>query len=297
MVIPLQKEDLFPPDDLYSSDEFSQDFTKNYSKVFSDDIDEDYSKDFPPDDFDNLISDSDTGCSGFKSKLLDLLKRSQLSKISPNVLKASAAVFIAIFAIVIFRWAVTSSAQPLDIESASGLSSSSEQGDLAASDTDLASDDVDAQAAIAMHIVHITGAVVSPGVYEVEEGSRVIDAIEAAGGLATDASSEAINLARVISDGEQIHIPTVEEVASGQVSVSSGQSSITSTQSTAQSLINLNTATEEQLDSLPGIGPVTAANIISYREENGGFSSIEEIQKVSGIGEAKFAQIEELICV
>ena len=146
--------------------------------------------------------------------------------------------------------------------------------------------------------VYVTGAVASPKVCELSEGARVLDAIEAAGGFTDDAATDALNLARVVEDGEQIDVPTEQEAAEAAASGTSSSSSSTSSSSdSTSSLININTATAEELETLPGIGEVTAANIIADREENGAFESIEDITRVSGIGDKKFEAIEDLICV
>ena len=135
--------------------------------------------------------------------------------------------------------------------------------------------------------VDVTGAVTKPGVYTLAANSRVIDAIKAAGDSAPGADLSTINLARVLSDGEQIYVDaTVLNSAGKRVSktVHSGP-------------INVNRATAAQLDSLDGIGPVIAKRIIEYRKVNGPFATIEDLQKVSGIGTAKFAIIKSKLRV
>lgn len=130
--------------------------------------------------------------------------------------------------------------------------------------------------------VDVTGAVNNPGVYTLTGKSRVIDAIKAAGDSAPGADLSTINLARVLNDGEQIYVDsTVINSAGVRVSkkLPSGP-------------ININRATARQLDSLDGIGPVIAARIVEYRKINGSFLSVDDLQKVSGIGAAKFAQIK-----
>lgn len=145
-------------------------------------------------------------------------------------------------------------------------------------------------------VVHVDGAVAEPGVYELPSGSRANDAVIAAGGLLDDADTSTINLAATLSDGEKLYIPTEgEEVTVSTTSTSTTTS--TSDDSSETELININTATAEELDELPGIGEATAAAIIEDRETNGEFTSIEDIMRVSGIGEAKFANIKDLICV
>lgn len=141
-------------------------------------------------------------------------------------------------------------------------------------------------------VVHVDGAVASPGVYELSgEGLRVMDAVEAAGGLLKEADTSTINLASPLVDGSKVHIPSGEEVRAGPVSSSSGVSTSSS------SLININMATEAELVALPGVGEATAAAIVRDREANGPFASIEDIMRVSGIGEKKFERMRDMICV
>jgi competence protein ComEA len=133
--------------------------------------------------------------------------------------------------------------------------------------------------------VDVTGAVNNPGVYSLTGRSRVIDAIKAAGDSAPGADLSTINLARVLNDGEQIYVDSTVVNSFGQrvsKKVSSGP-------------ININRATLRQLDALDGIGPVIAGRIIEYRKKNGSFLTIDDLQKVSGIGAAKFAQIKSKV--
>ena len=130
--------------------------------------------------------------------------------------------------------------------------------------------------------VDVTGAVNNPGVYTLTGKSRVIDAIKAAGDSAPGADLSTINLARVLTDGEQIYVDSTV-VNSAGVRVS---------KTARAGPININRATAHQLDALDGIGPVIAQRIVDYRKINGSFLSIEDLQKVSGIGAAKFAQIK-----
>jgi competence protein ComEA len=148
--------------------------------------------------------------------------------------------------------------------------------------------------------VYITGAVLNTDVYFLPGGSIVKDAIEAAGGLAPDANREGINLALELKDQQHIHVPRLGEenppppVRGGEELFDGTTEDTTPTQGQQ---ININTATLEQLDSLPGVGPAIGKRIIDYRESVGGFGSIEEITQVSGIGEATFAKIRDLIVV
>ncbi len=130
--------------------------------------------------------------------------------------------------------------------------------------------------------VDVTGAVNKPGVYSLTGKSRVIDAIKAAGDSAPGADLSTINLARIVNDGEQIYVDSTVINSSG-VRVS---------KTVHTGPININRATAHQLDALDGIGPVIAQRIVDYRKVNGSFVSIDDLQKVSGIGAAKFAQIK-----
>jgi len=135
--------------------------------------------------------------------------------------------------------------------------------------------------------VDVTGAVNTPGVYTLTASSRVIDAIKAAGGSAPGADLSTINLARVLADGEQIYVDAAVTNSKG-VRVSTTKRS---------GPININRATVGDFDSLDGIGPVIANRIVSYRKTHGPFITVEDLQKVSGIGAAKFAQIKSKIRV
>ena len=133
--------------------------------------------------------------------------------------------------------------------------------------------------------VDVTGAVNNPGVYTLSGKSRVIDAIKAAGDSAPGADLSTINLARVLNDGEQIYVDSTVLNSSGK----------RVSKKTPAGPININRATARQLDALDGIGPVIAARIVEYRKVNGSFLSVDDLQKVSGIGAAKFAQIKSKV--
>lgn len=144
--------------------------------------------------------------------------------------------------------------------------------------------------------IHIAGAVNKEGLYELEEEQRIADAIEIAGGLKNDADLSDINLASKLEDGMKIYIPTINENTNENTNTQSMKSTENpNTQGRTTDKININTASQSELDTLPGIGPSTALKIIKYREENGKFKSIEDIKEVSGIGESKYEQIKDLI--
>lgn len=156
-------------------------------------------------------------------------------------------------------------------------------------------------------VVYIIGSVQNPGIVELNIDSRVSDAVEASGGLLEDADVSKINLAYKLEDGQKITIPSINDKTDEDSSyedyisndpgnmISQNPSSSTSESNTQK--VNINTATQTQLETLPGIGPSTASKIISYRNENGKFKSIEDIKNVSGIGDSKFENIKTNICV
>lgn len=132
-------------------------------------------------------------------------------------------------------------------------------------------------------VVHVAGKVADPGIVELPAGSRVIDAVEAAGGADDGVDLAALNLARVLVDGEQVAVgiePVADPVRTGDA---------------AEQVVNLNTATPAELESLPGIGPALAANIVAWRDEHGRFTVIDELQEVNGIGPAKLAALADRV--
>ncbi len=175
--------------------------------------------------------------------------------------------------------------------------SETDSGSERSADTQTVTSEMDVSGAPDL-FVHICGEVHNPGVYELPAGSRIIDAVHAAGGLTDDAAEASMNLAQALADGTQVVILSEEEFAE-QAAVASmypaGSTMHPAGPSTG--LINLNTATREQLMMLPGIGESRAGDILKFREESGGFRSIEDIMKVSGIKEAAFQKIKDLITV
>jgi len=144
-------------------------------------------------------------------------------------------------------------------------------------------------------VVHVCGAVAAPGVYTLPEGSRVADAVKAAGGVSKDAAEAAVNLAREITDGEQIYIPTIEEWEDGQVSGS--DASAKQGASGSDGKVDINHADAGQLTTLPGIGATRAADIIAYRDAHGSFGKTEDLMKVPGIKEGTYQKLKDHICV
>lgn len=194
------------------------------------------------------------------------------------------------------------------------------QAEQSESDTTSKQDEQKGQPQTSRIVVDVDGAVNQPGVFDVEGSDiRVRDAIEAAGGLTGDADTAQINLAATITDGTKIHIPTKGENAatsataqttqSDTASPSSGSSaspsapaassvsSPSSSGSVNTAVVNINTATAEELETLPGVGASTAQKIVQNRTEQGPFASKEDLMRVSGIGKKKYAKLESRICV
>ena len=130
--------------------------------------------------------------------------------------------------------------------------------------------------------VHVLGAVVAPGLYELHEGDRAVDAVAAAGGFAEGADETQLNLARVLVDGEQIVVPLLGEVVPAEA---------------GDGRVNLNTADQAQLETLPRVGPALAQRILDWREANGRFSAIEDLLGVTGIGDKTYEGLKDLVTV
>lgn len=145
-------------------------------------------------------------------------------------------------------------------------------------------------AAGAVILVHLLGAVQRPGLYELRDGDRVVDAVAAAGGFADGADQGALNLARRLSDGEQVYVSVVGEAPPPTATGQQGTSA-------TGGKVDLNAADATQLDTLPGVGPATAAAILAWREENGRFTAVEDLLSVSGIGEKTLADLRDLVTV
>jgi competence protein ComEA len=132
--------------------------------------------------------------------------------------------------------------------------------------------------------VHVSGQVVAPGLVVVADGSRLADAIAAAGGTTRDADLERVNLATPIQDGQQVVIPGIGEDAAGVATATDG-------------MVHINSATVSDMEQLPGVGPVLAERIVAFREENGPFTTVEDLLDVSGIGEAKLDALRDAVAL
>jgi competence protein ComEA len=138
-------------------------------------------------------------------------------------------------------------------------------------------------------VVHVAGAVLHAGVYTFSAGSRVVDAVQRAGGLAADADPDAVNLAALLVDGQRVYVPRIGEPAPPLVDGGGP--------TTVAGPIDLNRATADELDALPGVGPATAAAIVAYREQHGPFGTVDDLADVRGIGPAKVEALRGLVTV
>lgn len=150
--------------------------------------------------------------------------------------------------------------------------------------------------------IHISGEVKNCGVIRLKEGQRIIDAIEKAGGVTELADLDRVNLAFVLSDGQKVNIPNInnKDENNAYVTNDSGYNIIVDNGNNAKNgggKVNINSASQTELETLEGIGPSTAAKIIEYREKNGAFNNIEDIKNISGIGDAKFDKIKDNVVV
>jgi competence protein ComEA len=137
-------------------------------------------------------------------------------------------------------------------------------------------------------LVHVLGAVKTPGLYELADGERIVDAVAAAGGFSDKADQAALNLARVVGDGEQVYVPAEGEQTPEAAEAVEAPGSV-------GGLVNLNTADAAQLETLPGLGPELAARIVAWREQNGRFSSVDDLLNVTGIGAKTVSGLADLV--
>ena len=182
-------------------------------------------------------------------------------------------------------------------ERADGVSASVEPGsDDGSNDRDSEDNLSEASAETEMY-VDVDGAVASPGVYRLKDGARVAQAIDAAGGLTPDADVTGLNRASKVADGQKIYVPKVGEQTVAASDGADGGAAASSGVGDATGLVNINTASASELQTLSGIGPSMAQSIIDERTQNGAFTSVDDLMRVSGIGEKKFAKIKDCICV
>ena len=173
----------------------------------------------------------------------------------------------------------------------------SESQDLEQFDLEAVTETQEEKSEVKKIIIHITGCVRNTGIVEVDDGSRIIDVIEKAGGLTEEADISKVNLAYIVEDAQKIYIPSIlDEKEIEYVSTENGDNVIIEDKTKEKTgKVNINKTKQTELEQIPGIGPSTALKIINYRNEKGEFNSIEEIKEISGIGDKKFNEIKEHI--
>lgn len=224
----------------------------------------------------------------FQESALSLRARLHLGKVHPALLVGVIVVAVAVLVCIGIGYVQATSTGQLSINHASEQHEASDDGS-----AETASEDAEDQAAAEPPLicVHVSGAVASPGVCYLPEGSRAADAVEAAGGFAEGAAEDSLNLARILADGEQLIVARTDELAATNPSPGAAAPA------PANAKININTATSEELQELDGVGEATAEKIIKEREENGPFATVEDIMRVPGIGEKKFEAMRDNITV
>ena len=198
-------------------------------------------------------------------------------------------VYICITMIIVLMFAGCGGASQVYLESSLQETAASEQVAIEETETE-----TDTKESDSLCYVYVCGAVEQPGVYLLQSGARVYEAITLAGGLTEDAAGNALNQAEPVSDGQMIQVPTKEEVARSDAGESAQEPDRMQTE---DGKININTASAEMLMTLPGVGQSKAESIIAYREEKGTFSSIEAIKNVNGIKDGVYNQIKDKITV
>lgn len=236
-----------------------------------------------------------------RDSLYDLKQRIGAGKLgAPTVIAcAIIAVVVAVYAGTYIYDAATANSFAIESqnqESApSGSSASSSDPSAYAND----GSETSSEPETALMLIDVEGAVNSPGIVSVPEEARVNDAVAAAGGLSDEAAPGALNLAQKVHDGEQIFVPTLEQAsASSAETQSAGSATAGSTASSqAPAKVNINTADEAALQTVTGIGPSTAKKIVADRTKNGPFASVDDLTRVSGIGEKKLEAFRDQLCV
>ncbi len=213
-------------------------------------------------------------------RVRDLLDRAGLGGLPPRTLSAVLGLAAVVMVFALWRFWPSAPAPEVPYDEMPPVERAAES----ASEGDAVSAEV---------VVHVAGAVMRPGVYRLDAGSRVDDAVRVAGGGVGAADLDSLNLARILTDGEQVYVLTVEEAAAGVAPPSGppgkgGSSGLPRT-------VNINTASIDELDTLPGVGPSTARKIVDDREANGPFRTPEDLMRVPGIGEKKFESLREYV--
>lgn len=230
-----------------------------------------------------------------RARIQDLARRASVRDVPPKTLATSAAVCALIVAAAIWHWWPSRTPAVVDLQVATPGSRDARASPSTAGDS---RGPVSEDATAGVVYVHVVGAVRVPGLYRLPGGARVADAIARAGGLLGSAAERAVNLAREVTDGEQIVVPDQDEFARSGTSAATGlgpSSSAAGGVSSTGTLVDINSADPNALDALPGVGPSTAAKIVADREANGPFSSPEDLGRVSGIGPKKLETLLPLI--
>lgn len=213
-----------------------------------------------------------------------LLERAGLGGLQPGAQKAVLALAALVIGVGLWRFWPAAPAPEVSFDEAAEASAPAvAEGDKsAAAESDI--------------VVHVVGAVMRPDVYTLPCGSRVADAIKAAGGGLGNAALSSLNLARILADGEQVYVLTVDEAESGAAgAASAGAVAPGASAASSGEVVDINTASAAELDALPGVGPSTAQKIVDDREANGPFSTPEDLMRVSGIGAKKFDALKDLV--
>ncbi|MBE6466071.1 ComEA family DNA-binding protein [Denitrobacterium detoxificans] len=217
-----------------------------------------------------------------------LSEKLHVGECSVPMLVGIVALVVLVIGLVVFNVAHAMAGDPFSVSSASA----SQEASVGESESETPAKSEEAPRVV----VYVSGCVVSPGVYDFPEGTRVAACIDAAGGFTDEANREALNLARVVQDGEQLLVPaaSAQDAPSG---ASDASSSAPSASGAVGGLVNINTASAAELETLSGVGASTAKKIVANREEEGPFKSKEDLKRVPGIGEKKYASLADSICV
>ena len=218
----------------------------------------------------------------------------------PPALVGVLMVMIAVAAGIVFVLAQSFGYRPVDVIPAADATERVVHGDAAEKDQGSSDEQASQSDDVPSLAIHVVGCVENPGLYFLHEGARVADALDAAGGLTESAAVEAVNLARPLNDGEQVHVLSQQEFEEGAIASANQSLDIAKDENppvTPGGRININTATASELQTLSGVGAATAAKIIEDRSANGPFKTIEDLKRVSGIGDKKYDALKDFICV
>lgn len=210
----------------------------------------------------------------------ELLERAGLGALPPRTLRAIVVAAAVVIGIGLWRFWPSAPAPEVSFESLPPRASASAETSQPAGEI----------------VVHVAGAVFTPGVYHLPAGARVADAVDAAGGGISTAALDSLNLARILTDGEQVYVMTADQAAAGAApAATGGAAGAAAAASGAGDRVNINTASAAELEALPGVGPATAQKIVDEREANGPFAAPEDLMRVPGIGEKKFESLREFV--